>query len=102
LQEIASFYVDDPEVAVVTIQTTFEGFGINSGQVLDEIAEKYDLTIPIGHNGWQGKPSPLMFDYQARGTPWVVIIDKSGMIRFSDFFLKPIKSKKLIEELKGE
>lgn len=102
MQEIASVYADDPEVAVVTIQTTFEGFGVNSGQVLNEIAEKYDLTIPIGHSGWQGKPSPLMFEYQARGTPWVVIIDKFGMIRFSDFFLKPAKSRNMIEELKGE
>ncbi len=102
MQEIASVYADDPEVAVVTIQTTFEGFGVNSGQVLNEIAEKYDLTIPVGHNGWQGKPSPLMFEYQARGTPWVVIIDKSGMIRFSNFFLKPAKSRIMIEELKGE
>ena len=102
MQEIASFYADDPEVAVVTIQTTFEGFRINSGQVLNEIAEKYDLTIPIGHNGWQGKPSPLMFEYQARGTPWLVIIDKLGMIRFSDFYLKPARSRKMIEEFKGE
>jgi len=69
--------------------------------VLTEIAEKYDLTIPIGHNGWQGKPSLLMVEYQARGTPWVVIIDKSGMIRFSDFYLKPAQSRKMIEELKS-
>ncbi len=102
MQEIVSSYVDDPEVAVVAIQTTFEGFSINSAQVLHEVAAKYDLSIPIGHNGWAGKPSPLMYKYKTRGTPWIVIIDKSGMIRFSNFFLKPNESRKIIEELKRE
>jgi len=86
----------------VTIQTTFEGFDVNNAQVLSEVADDYDLTIPIGHSGWQGKPSPLLYKYEARGTPWIVIIDKSGMIRFSNFHLKPTQSKKMIEELKRE
>jgi hypothetical protein len=102
LQEIASYYSNDPKVAVVTIQTTFEGFGINSFKVLGQIADKYNLTIPIGHSGWPGNPSPLLYKYAARGTPWLVIVDKSGMIRFSNFHLKPSQSKELIEELKKE
>ena len=102
MQEIASYYREDPNVAVVTIQTTFEGFSINNFRALGEIADKYNLTIPIGHSGWQGNPSPLLFKYEARGTPWIVIIDKNGMIRFSNFHLQPEKSKELIEELKKE
>jgi len=102
LQEIASYYKNDPEVAVVTIQTTFEGFGINNFEVLADIAKQYNLSIPIGHSGWPGRPSPLLYKYEARGTPWVVIIDKTGMIRFSNYYLKPGESKELIEELKKE
>jgi len=100
LQEISSFYQNDPEVAVVAIQTTFEGFEINNAEVLVDIAADYSLTIPLGHNGWKGKPSPLLFDYKARGTPWTVVIDKSGMIRFNNFYLKPEKAIQLIEEFK--
>ncbi len=102
MQEIAQFYKDDPKVAVVTIQTTFEGFGINNVEALSEIAAEYDLSIPIGHNGWPGKPSPLLFEYRARGTPWVVIIDKHGLIRFNNYYLNPEKSIKLIGQLKDE
>ena len=102
MQEIASYYNNDPKVAVVTIQTTFEGFGTNNFKVLRQIANRYNLSIPIGHSGWPGKPSPLLYKYVARGTPWIVIIDKSGMIRFSNFHLKPTQSKELIEELKKE
>jgi hypothetical protein len=102
LQEIISNYIDDPHVAIVTIQTTFEGFGVNNAEVLHDVASDYSLSIPVGHNGWQGKPSPLLFDYKARGTPWVVIIDKSGMIRFNNFYLKPEKAMQLIEGLKKD
>jgi hypothetical protein len=102
LQEIASYYSNDPQVAVVTIQTTFEGFGTNTFSALSQIAEKYNLTIPIGHSGSSGNPSPLLYKYSARGTPWIVIIDKSGRIRFSNFHLNPSRSKELIEELKKE
>ena len=45
LQEIASYYKNDPEVAVVTIQTTFEGFGINNFEVLADIAKQYNLFL---------------------------------------------------------
>ena len=102
MQEIASYYKNDSKVAVVTIQTTFEGFGINNSKVLNQIADEYNLSIPVGHSGWPGNPSPLLYKYTARGTPWITIIDKSGMIRFSNFHLKPIQSIKLIEELKKE
>lgn len=102
MQEIASYYDNDPEVAVVTIQTTFEGYGTNNFKALTLIADEYNLSIPVGHSGWPGKPSPLLYQYTARGTPWIVIIDKTGMIRFSDFHLKPAQSKRLIEELKKE
>jgi len=102
LQEIASHYSKDPEVVVVTIQTTFEGFGINNFEALNQIADKYNLSIPIGHSGWAGNPSPMLYRYRAHGTPWLVIIDKSGMIRFGNFHLKPEQSKELIEKLKKE
>ena len=102
MQEIASHYEHDSQVAVVTIQTTFEGFGINSASVLKQIAEEYSLSIPVGHNGWPGNPSPLLYRYAARGTPWIVIIDKSGIIRFSNFHLEPAQSIELIERIKKE
>lgn len=102
MQEIATHYKDDADVAVVTIQTTFEGFNINDFAALEEIAEKYALNIPMGHSGWPNKPSPLLYSYQARGTPWVVIVDRKGNIQFSNFYQKPAESIRLINMLKEE
>ncbi len=102
MQEIAGHYANDTQVAVVTIQTTFEGFSVNDFAALQEIAKRYSLIIPMGHSGWPDRPSPILYSYRARGTPWVVIIDKSGIIKYSNFYQKPADSIRLIEELKKD
>jgi len=102
LREIADHYKNDDKVGVVAIQTTFEGFSTNNFQALHQVAVEYNLTVPIGHNGWQGKPSPLMYRYKTRGTPWIVIIDGNGIIRRSDFHYSVDKSIKVMDRLKEE
>lgn len=102
MQEIAAHFKDDAKVAVVTIQTTFEGFSVNDFAALREIADRYSLTIPMGHSGWPDRPSPILYSYQARGTPWVVIIDKKGLIVFNNFYQKPADSIRLIDSLKKQ
>ena len=39
-----------PGVAFVAIQTVFEGFEVNTAERARETAEKYQLTIPVGHD----------------------------------------------------
>ena len=102
MREIATHYKNDDQVGVVAIQTTFEGYSVNNFQALQKVARKYNLTIPIGQNGWKGTPSPVMYRYQTRGTPWVVIIDGKGMIRRSDFHYAAEKSIGIIDKLKEE
>ncbi len=94
-------YSNDKAVGVVAIQTAFEGFSSNDFQSLSRVAKEYGLTIPIGQNGWAGKPSPLMHRYKTRGTPWIVIIDKEGIVRKSDFHYTVEDSIKVINDLKG-
>ncbi len=102
LREIDSHFKNSKDVGVVGIQTTFEGFYINDFDALKDIADEYKLTIPLGHNGWSGNPSPLMKRYKTRGTPWVVLIDRKGFVRASHFHFEPDQAiafmKKLIKE----
>ena len=102
MQDISDKYAGDSEVAVVSIQTVFEGFGVNSKEALHTIASRYSLAIPLGHNGGPKNPSPLLFSYRARGTPWVVIIDREGKIRYGGFYQPVKESIALIETLKRE
>ena len=76
-----------PEVNFIAVQTVFEGFSTNTKEraVADVIS--FGLDIPVGHDGTTGTPSPLMRAYRSGGTPWTVLIDKQGIVRFNGFRL---------------
>jgi len=88
-----------PLVAFVVIQSTFEGHSINTADKLQPTAAKYDLPIPFGQSAGKGTP-PIMQKYRTRGTPWVVLIDKTGVVQFNGFHLEPEKAAGAIEQLK--
>ncbi|MFB3139045.1 MAG: peroxiredoxin family protein, partial [Phycisphaerales bacterium] len=85
LLQLISSYDDTDDVAFVAVQTTFEGFAANSAQRAWETARRYKLDIPIGHDGSAQKRSTLMQRYRTGGTPWVIIIDKQGIVRRNGF-----------------
>ena len=99
LQKMIEKYKGQSAVAFVAVQTTFEGFSVNSAQVAETVGRRYDLKIPIGHTGSDGKRSGLMERYRTGGTPWVIVIDRDGVVRFNDFYLPPEEGAKLIDRL---
>jgi len=91
-----------PEVNFIAIQTVFEGFSTNTKKRAITAVNSFGLDIPIGHDGTAGKPSPLMRRYRAGGTPWTVIIDKKGVVRFNGFRLTVEQGKELLMMLEVE
>ncbi len=85
MQKIQEHFQNDPEVAIVAIQTTFEGFMVNTFGGAKLVAARYGLKMPIGQSGSKEAPSVMMRNYRTGGTPWVVIIDKKGIVRFNNF-----------------
>ena len=85
LQKAMNHFKGDEEVAFVAVQTVFEGFSSNTLKRAGETAARYDLDIPIGHSGSAGQFSSLMRNYRTGGTPWTIIIDKQGVVRFNGF-----------------
>ncbi len=85
------------------MQTVFEGFDVNDADAGKRSADKFGLTIPIGHDNGPAKDgSTLMRRYRAGGTPWTVIIDKRGKVRANAFFIGPKKSVRTINHLLSE
>lgn len=77
------------EVGFAAIQTVFEGAHENTFERLRVNQERYGLPIPFGHDlplTDANSPS-FMEDYRTRGTPWFAVIDVSGQLVFSDFFI---------------
>ena len=101
LQKLHKKYKDDPEVEFVVIQSTFEGHRTNTADKLKPTAAKYDLPIPFGQSAGGGTPA-IMQKYRTRGTPWVVLIDKTGRVQFNDFHLAPEKASSVIDQLKNQ
>ena len=101
LQRLTKHYANDLEVAFVAIQTTFEGYGINTFHKAEETAQRYNLKIPVGHSGAREALSPVMRNYRTGGTPWTIIIDKRGMVRFNNFHIQAEDAVEIIDALKS-
>ena len=95
-------YQGNDEVAFISVQTAFEGFAANSPQRGKQTAERYSLKIPVGHSGAADKASELMRRYRTGGTPWVIIIDRQGRVRFNGFHVEPDDAVRLIDQLQAE
>ena len=102
LQALIKKYKEDPDVEFVAVQTVFEGFQTNSPEAGWKTAEKYGLEIPIGHSGSKEGHSTVMSRYRTGGTPWTIVIDRNGTIRYNDFHIKISEAEQLIEALKSE
>ena len=102
LNQLLGEYDDTEDIAFVAVQTVFEGFSTNTALRAWETARQFNLDIPVGHDGKAGVGSVLMRRYRTGGTPWVVIIDKKGTVRFNDFHITPANARKLIERLRAE
>jgi len=102
LQKLSAHYQGDDKVAFVAIQTVFEGFMVNSVNAAKDIIKKYSLNMPIGHSGSSDKKSEFMRNYRSGGTPWTVIIDKNGIVRFKDFHADANENISYMDLLKAE
>ena len=91
---------DDPGVAFVAIQTVFEGFDVNTLERAKDVARQYALEIPFGHDpGPDGRRSLVMQRYHTGGTPWTVLIDQRGRVRFNDFHAEAEEMTHLIRQM---
>ncbi len=102
LKKIADAFIHNPQVTVVGIQTTFEGFGTNTREKVRKIQLQYKLPITMGHDSGDPdgdyRPS-TMRNYRTGGTPWMILIDPAGVVVFNDF---SIDAERLIEFLSEE
>lgn len=99
LQKMIKRYQGNDDVVFVAVQTVFEGFGSNTFEHAKRIAKRYHLDIPIGQSGENGTRSALMNAYRTGGTPWTVIIDRDGVVRYNGFHAKEPRASELIDRL---
>ncbi len=99
LNKLIDHYENNDEVAFVAVQTVFEGFGTNTVEAAKSTANRYALTIPVGHSGSPAKRSAVMQRYRTGGTPWTVVIGRDGVVQYNDFHIQPRQAIALIDRL---
>lgn len=100
LNKLSTYYKNDKDVKFVAIQTSFEGFNYNTADAAKKIIKRYNLTMPVAQSGINGKRSQFMIDYKTGGTPWAIIIDKEGVVRFNSFHIGYKEAINFIDSLK--
>ncbi len=85
----------------MAVQTTFEGYySINTLDKAKATMARYNLSIPTGQSGSEKTRSRLMQAYRTGGTPWTIVIDKSCVVRYNDYFIAPQRAISIIDVLK--
>jgi thiol-disulfide isomerase/thioredoxin len=102
LKQLIEDYKTADDVAFVAVQTVFEGYSTNTTQRAWDTARQYKLDIPVGHDGSDGRRSTIMRRYRTGGTPWVIIIDKKGVVRFNDFHVEVRRAHAIIDRLRAQ
>ena len=101
LQELNKNYKDDPDVAFVAIQTTFGGWEHNTFENAQKEMERFELPeIPVGHSAVTGERSPVMINFGTGATPWVVMLDRRGIVAYNHYPMPVEKAVEIIEQLK--
>ena len=79
----------------------FEGFETNTAVRAEQVSQQYGLDIPFGHDpGPDGRRSLVMQRYHTGGTPWTILIDKHGLVRYNDFHADAGQMTEFIKQLK--
>ena len=102
LNKVAGTFKDNHQVSFLAVQTVFEGYSYNTRDKLRKNQLNYDLKIPMAHapgNQLTHATPDIMRRYRTGGTPWVVIIDPSGLIVFNGFHIEADDAIVLINQL---
>jgi len=100
LKYVKDKFKNESDLEFLVVQTVFEGHRSNTKSKLKSTQKKYDLDIPFGHDpGTKSSYPDIMTKYKTGGTPWVIIIDKDGTVKFSHFHIEPKQANELLKEL---
>lgn len=102
LKAIQDAFADDPEVLLLAIQTPFRNFETNNHSNAIRMVKEMGLNVPVGQDGSVDQRTVTYEAYRAYGTPWFVVIDKQGVVRFNDYDFPIRTAKKLFNKLKAE
>lgn len=84
LKRLMDHYADG-SVTFAAVQTVFEGHRQNGPEKRAIMAREFGVDLPIGHDEGRRTRPVTIRDYRTGGTPWLVVIDRTGKVAFNDY-----------------
>ena len=71
---------------MIHLQTVWEGTHTNTPERGPKETKKYGIKVPVAFDGHVdgSRLSIVMSRYGTGGTPWTIVIDKSGIVRVNE------------------
>ena len=85
-QALQKTFKNDADVVFLYAQTVFEGYARNSFEAGLKDLKRLGIVSPYAFDPGvpaKRKPSSIMSGYLIRGTPWTIVIDTDGVVRYS-------------------
>ena len=84
-KRLEDHYAKAGDVVSFHLQTVWEGQQANKPETHKRIAEHFKIKSPIGYDSHVdgARTSLVMTQYATGGTPWTIVIDKKGIVRFN-------------------
>lgn len=95
LRDLVESLQGNTQIALLAVQTVFEGFETNTYEAMLKFQAESDLPIPFGHDPGDeasGNRSNIMWHYRSGGTPWFIIIDPKDHVVFNGFHIDAAKA----------
>lgn len=99
-QDIEKELGADPDLVTLYIQTPFEMFFLNGFAQGQATVKKFEVKGKFGQDrNVSGTKLPMTFQrFRADGTPWVVFVDRAGVVRFAGY---PELRRGMLDKLKA-
>lgn len=83
--KLEAAYPDRSKVVFVYVQTVHEGYQRNGRRAGERDMERFKLKGPMAHDPGvpDGRRPVLMTRYKTGGTPWSIVIDGKGIVRYT-------------------
>ena len=84
-RKVETAFAGAPDVVCFQLQTVWEGQHTNTPESNAVIAKQFRIEVPIGYDAHVdgARLSIFMRQYSTGGTPWTVVIDRSGKVVFN-------------------
>ena len=97
-------FAKSKDVVLFHHQTVWEGQDVNTPERGPKETKKFGIEVPVGYDAHVdgARTSIMMHSFGTGGTPWTIVIDKKGIVKFNA--VTPGNDGeliKLIEQLRG-